>query len=97
MHLLCENRLELASNPFHNPLRQQTLINVLHPLTTYPSRIRRVNDLLDSEVVRRPHGIHQPFVLVFQLFVSFVALLSTLFLSNLLEFIRVSDFNTGGL
>jgi len=55
--------LQNATHPLRDPLRQVALIHMPRPPRHKRSGISGIDDLLDVEVIRRPHRVHQPPVL----------------------------------
>jgi hypothetical protein len=66
---------------------------MLRPHCQQPSRVRRINDLLDAKVVRCPDRVHVPPVFLVQLPVPCFARLEALVLFNLFELVRVANLD----
>jgi hypothetical protein len=64
-----------------------------NPFTAQFSRVSWIDDLLYAKVIGGADGIHQSFVLVLKLCVSFISLLLTMLTLDLPKFERMTDFN----
>ena len=88
-----KNSMKPPTRPVRQPLRHGQPIHLPDPRGTDPPRVLRIHNLLDVEASRRPHRIHQPYILILQLLIPSLHTLRPLFLPDLFEFVAMADFN----